>query len=330
MRFPGYKKIVGTSRWIVNHFIHGGLILGYHLVTETTNNIFSMCVTPDHFAEHLRVLNQYANPVDLYTLVNGLQNGRFPRHAVALTFDDGYAEVLYCARPSLESSQIPATVFVVPGYLGREFWWDELARLLLFGALPAQRPWPGVGEEISRIILTVTNRLSDSQNSSQFRWSVFNEIYELLRHLPCSGRELLLAQLRSIIVDVDHTIQIQRALTPEELIQLSSNDLITIGAHTMSHAELPYLPKDQQKSEIYESKVFLEELLGKPVHGFAFPHSSYTQSVEGVVRQVGFQYACAGLNNVVWRRSSLFRLPRFWVPDWDGDEFERWLRRWLN
>jgi hypothetical protein len=48
------------------------------------------------------------------------------------------------------------------------------------------------------------------------------------------------------------------------------------------------------------------------------------------VRQVGFQYACAGLNNVVWQRSNLFQLPRFWVPDWDGSEFEHWLRRWLN
>ena len=50
-----------------------------------------------------------------------------------ITFDDGYADNLHNAKPLLEHYDIPATVFVVSGYVGheREFWWDELERLLL-------------------------------------------------------------------------------------------------------------------------------------------------------------------------------------------------------
>ena len=52
---------------------------------------------------------------------------------MAITFDDGYANNLYQAKPLLEKYQIPATVFVATDYLEkpREFWWDELERIIL-------------------------------------------------------------------------------------------------------------------------------------------------------------------------------------------------------
>ena len=58
---------------------------------------------------------------------------------MAITFDDGYADNLYTAKALLERYNIPATVFLTAGFIGqdREFWWDELDRLLLHpGTLP--------------------------------------------------------------------------------------------------------------------------------------------------------------------------------------------------
>jgi peptidoglycan/xylan/chitin deacetylase (PgdA/CDA1 family) len=52
--------------------------------------------------------------------------GSLPHNAVALTFDDGYASVIDAAWPMLKARGLPATLFVVSGYLegSRRFAWD--------------------------------------------------------------------------------------------------------------------------------------------------------------------------------------------------------------
>src|SRR5262249_41133353 len=91
--------------------------------------------------EQLEVIRRYGFPVRLQQLVGALRDSKVPNRAVVVTFDDGYADNLHQAKPLLERYDIPATVFVTVGQVGsrREFWWDELDRLLLQpGTLPAK------------------------------------------------------------------------------------------------------------------------------------------------------------------------------------------------
>ena len=46
------------------------------------------------------------------------------KHAVALTFDDGYSNFGSSVVPLLNERRLPATVFVCPGYVGRGNDWD--------------------------------------------------------------------------------------------------------------------------------------------------------------------------------------------------------------
>jgi hypothetical protein len=52
-----------------------------------------------------------------------------------VTFDDGYADNLLNGKPILTRYGIPATLFLATGTIGSssEYWWDELARLILLG-----------------------------------------------------------------------------------------------------------------------------------------------------------------------------------------------------
>lgn len=72
-------------------------------------------------------------------LVQAILSGGLQHRAVVSTFEDGYADNFYNARPLQEHYYIRAIVFVATGYVGhvREFRWDESKRVLLQpGTLP--------------------------------------------------------------------------------------------------------------------------------------------------------------------------------------------------
>ena len=97
-----------------------------------------------------------------------------------------------------------------------------------------------------------------------------------------------------------------------------------------THSPLALLPVADQESEITQSKMVLEQLLGRPAPGFSYPHGSVSVHTIALVRRSGFAFACASEADVTSLRSNRFALPRFWVPDWDGRAFSRWLLRWIR
>jgi len=124
--------------------------------------------------------------------------------------------------------------------------------------------------------------------------------------------------------------QTSRALTADELSELSRDDLVDIGAHGETHSLLAQLPAATQESEIQRSKAVLERVLGRPIVGFSYPYGSVSATTAEIVRRAGYAFACASHTDVASAASHRFVLPRFWIPDWDGRTFSRWLTRWLR
>jgi peptidoglycan/xylan/chitin deacetylase (PgdA/CDA1 family) len=303
--------------------VDSALILGYHRIAKAPWDPYSMCVRPEHFAEHLEVLSKYANPIGLQELAQSLVNGRVPSRAVAITFDDGYADNLHNAKPLLENYQVPATVFVVTGNFGREFWWDELNNILM-----TPKAWP----KILRLTIEGNSHQWIFKNGAD---SVEREQDLLfhnkhLRFISEGERQSQFAELRTWIGADSRGHNLQRALTSDEVIELSNGELLEIGAHTMAHPFLDGLATADQKFEIQQSKSILENLLGRTVSSFSYPNGSSSERIMAIVRDSGFTCACTTRNDVVWRGSDPFQLPRFWVPDCDGKTFSRWLKKWLH
>ena len=94
------------------------MILVYHRVAEANVDPWALGVSPAHFAQQLQVLNTIANPVSLRDLLSAKSDRELPPRPVCITFDDGYADNLYAAKPALEAYRVPATVYVTTGYLG--------------------------------------------------------------------------------------------------------------------------------------------------------------------------------------------------------------------
>src|SRR4030095_3396908 len=102
MRVPGVKRLRLAARWFRSRFTKGVLILGYHRITQTSQDPYSICVSPENFAQQLETLRKYAMPISLRDGVQALKCGELPSRAVALTFDDGYKDHLYEVKPLLE------------------------------------------------------------------------------------------------------------------------------------------------------------------------------------------------------------------------------------
>ncbi len=71
---------------------------------------------------------------------------------------------------------------------------------------------------------------------------------------------------------------------------------VEIGSHTVTHPHLDLVSPQQLHSELRDSRERLEQVLGAPVPGLAYPHGSYTRQVAAGARQAGYTWA-AGVKN---------------------------------
>lgn len=326
-------------------FAQSALILAYHRIAELDSDPQLLATTPQHFAEHLEVLAAKANPIPLQKLARNLMDGNSPNRGVAITFDDGYSDNLYSAKPILERYNIPATVFIASGTIGkeREFWWDELERLLLQpGRLPEALQLNIDGEimdwEFGRAVeysqeeylknraWNVTKKPDPSE-----RQRIYRALHQRLRTVPFLEQQRILDELSGWAGTREQARSGYLALSPTEICALIRGGLIEAGAHTITHPSLAMLADDEQLEEIGGGKTGLEKIIGQPVVSFAYPYGSrsdYSEKTVAMVRQAGFTCACSNFPGLTWRNSDPFQLPRLLVRDCDGDTFDRSLRSW--
>lgn len=103
--------------------LKGARILSYHCVGS---RLSAMNVPPGVFRQQMAWLADHYRVLSLAEAVRGIEG-------VAITFDDGYRDVLLNAAPLLHALSMPATCFILPGRMGeriQENWDPDQARLL--------------------------------------------------------------------------------------------------------------------------------------------------------------------------------------------------------
>jgi peptidoglycan/xylan/chitin deacetylase (PgdA/CDA1 family) len=321
----------------------GALILMYHRVAEVNSDPWSLSVTPQHFSEHLEVLRHYGNPLQLQQLVNRLDDRQAIDRAVVITFDDGYADNFIHAKPILEQHDIPATAFVTTGGIDQihEFWWDELDRLLFQpGDLPDLLQLKIQGQPYQWELGAAKHySKADAQRDRYWkmekaedptpRHALYRSLYGHLRFLSDFERTEQLDEIRCWANAAPLGRPSHRTLSKAEILTLASEELIEIGAHTVTHPFLAQLSIAVQQDEIRHSKASLEQLLKHPVKSFSYPNGSYTSETITAVEAAGFHYACCSIADRVHSKSNRFLLPRVVVSDCDGETFARWISQYF-
>lgn len=322
------------------------LILLYHRVAYAPCDPWSLAVTPEHFATQLAIISRLCRPLALTDALRALQEGRLPRRAVVTTFDDGYADNLHTAVPLLERYGVPATMFITTkGTRGdREFWWDELGRILLSpGELPEEltlrvggrsRAWQlGEAAHYSEADCYRHRGWRAGEAPPTARHALHDELWHALHTLPVKEHQELMDELMRWAGCDSRARSTHGLLNACDIKILGQMPLVEIGAHTVNHPSLARLPRAAQREELGRAKEELQRLTGRAVHGFAYPYGKphdYTPETMALVREAEFTHACLNVPGTVDAATPPLQLLRMYVRDWSYGEFFKRLWRWLQ
>lgn len=293
------------------------LILCYHRVADDPEDPFHLCVRPENFAAHLEEIARRREPS---TLADLSVPARRPR--VVVTLDDGYSDNLTYALPIAESKGVPITIFVTSGMLGDRngFWWDRLTRLLGSRPLGMSEICLPIGGRIVRLALGASGFDAD-----------LAAVRQRLLPLPVPEIERALSIVSEQWSVAPMSPADARPLTPGELVQLASAEVVTIGAHTVDHVRLRDRSSQEQHHTIGRSRKDLERLLGRSVTHFAYPFGRRGDfdaiSIEAV-HSAEFDTACTTVPGTAGPSTDPYRLPRRLVMDWGRVRFRAQMQRW--
>ncbi len=317
------------------------VILLYHRVADVGSDPWNLAVSPRNFRDHLRVLAAESTCIPLSELVRDLPGNRLRPGSVCITFDDGYSDNLINAKPLLQEFGLPATFFLTSGYLhGKaDFWWDVLERPFF----RKERIPPTLAIAITRGLLafdfagdTEYRQVAFAGHRQWRAWDpplskrhfAYHQLWQILHRLPSSARDRLLDTIQDWAGETSSTEgSTCRPLSAEQVRQLAAGPGIDIGGHSVTHSSLALLDREAQQREILDNKRRLEELLGRPMRHFSYPHGEFSADTVSLLKQAGYDSGCTTQNVAVDRPADLFRLPRISVEDWSEDEFARRLKQ---
>lgn len=88
---------------------------------------------------------------------------------------------------------------------------------------------------------------------------------------------------------------------------------VEVASHSHSHPQLDRIPAAVVQDEALRSRELLEDRLGMPVPGFAYPFGYWTKDVRSAVSAAGYSYACAVGELPASTASDPLTLPRLTV-----------------
>lgn len=281
------------------------LILIYHRVHPKPGPFMIDPVSPDRFEAQMRHLARAYRPLPLIELLERSRAGTVPAGAIAVTFDDGYADNAEHALPILARHGIPATVFLVTGCIGtgRIPWHDEV--LLAFASA-------------RRSAIRIPGRSPDSPplplGSEEERRRAAFAVLGALKPMPEEGRLAAVRAVQEELGSGDAGVAASLMLDWDRVRAMRGSG-ITFGSHTETHPILSRVAPGRAREEVLRSKRTIEKELGEEAAFFAYPNGrpeDFDEETVSALREAGYRGALtttfganeAGEDPLRWRRAA--------------------------
>ncbi|MBR2117591.1 MAG: polysaccharide deacetylase family protein [Pseudomonadota bacterium] len=286
-----------------------GTIFMLHHVRPARGGLFQpnrhLEITPDFLREvlaHVRALD-----VDIVSMDEAhrrMVERDFARRFACFTFDDGYRNNRDHALPVMREHNAPFTVYVASDFAegtGR-LWWEALERAVACA-------------ETIEIVRDGATMQIDAHDAAA-KQDAFNQTHDWLRSLGSDAdvqREVSALCARHGVDDA--AIARELCMSWDELKTFSTDPLVSIGAHTVSHCNLARETEAGAMRQMRDSRARIEDHLQKPALHFAYPYGDKAAAAArefAMAKELGFATAVTTRPGMIFAENAehLTALPR--------------------
>lgn len=258
------------------------MILLYHSVIPNDSPAERLCagqaLPQAVFEKHIRWLASNHRIVALTEYLAGWPQQKLHKDKpIAITFDDGFGLTFRCISPLLTDLSIPATIFVSTGHLesGQLLWFSYLKALCFEGLYS----------------IVIVNHSHFPLQTIEQRIQAWSQLRTLAKS---SGSPIdFCNRLAKAYPLTSEVVSIYAGMTHEQIKKACASGILEIGAHTITHAYLDQLTRENQEQEIQESRRVLSKITRRPIRYFAYPAGDYNHDTLELVKAAGFDASFA-------------------------------------
>jgi peptidoglycan/xylan/chitin deacetylase (PgdA/CDA1 family) len=271
------------------------VVLMYHRVLDDHERDLAgshpaLIVSRRAFAMQMRVLARRFTVISAADLERRMARGEaLPDSSCVITFDDGWRDNFTNAFPLLRAYAFPSTVFLPASYIGsnRVFWQEALAHLLRRAGEEARRA-PDRRAALAAVLEPAGLAFVLDRDPSPE--ALFAGIGRQ-KTRPRPEVEALVERLAAAVgVDLEALAESDGFMSWDQVAVLA-RDGVTFGAHTVEHRLLTYVPLDEARREIRESRRIVADRTGVAPFAFSYPNGYLNAAVVDEVRAAGYGIA---------------------------------------
>ncbi len=294
-------------------------VLIFHRVLAEADPLLPGECDAARFAQLCGWARQLFNVIPLADAVRRLRAGELPPRALAITFDDGYADNYSIAQPILRANGLSATFFVATGFLNGGRMWNDT----LIEAVRRTRR-----ERLDLEDAGIVGVESLVMDSLEARRTAVQALIRGCRYMLPAQRQ----QAVQVVTRVADCSLPGNLMMNDDQVRALHQAGMGIGGHTVGHPILARLPADEARAEIAGGKTRLQEILQSGVSLFAYPNGrpddDFRTEHVAMVQELGFEAAFTTAWGCARVASDPFQMPRF--TPWDSKRWAFGLRMVRN
>ena len=289
---------------------HVATILFYHRFCDGSNDPYHLPhLDIKDFKKQMCHIKRWYRVITMDELADKLTGRKyFVSPSIAITIDDGYLNNYTLAYPVLKALGLPAIIYLTTGLIGtnKAPWVDSLMDVLSQTKGKELRFPELLGDE------TVDISTPKGKRDAEIK------LFKVMLKLEDKKRIRALEKLSKMLAVNETSKRNANRIMMNwgEVMEMVVNG-ISFGAHTVTHPILSKMELERSKQEIYESKIEIEERVGRKVRHFAVPNGKnedFNDELKRYCKEIGMLTVASTESGVVSDQSDPYFLKRINPP----------------